>query len=180
MNEGLIPRRYAKALYKVAVDQKCDSRMYLLMQNLSAAFDQNHDLYKMVANPFVTPKDKSDILTTAAMATADDKTFADFLKLLEKNRRIDLMGQIAHSFVILYRKERNIRSVHVVSAAKLDSDTEQRIRSLVEKHLDGGTMEFTTEVAPDIIGGFIVNIDNERLDASLRNSLKELRLSLLK
>ena len=90
------------------------------------------------------------------------------------------MGLIAHSFVTLYRKERNIRSVHVVSAAPLDPETEQRIRSLVERHLNGATMEFTTDVDPDIIGGFIVTVDNERLDASLRNSLKELRLSLLK
>lgn len=180
MNEGLIPRRYAKALYKVAVERKCDIRMYLLMQNLSAAFDQNHDLYRMAANPFVTAKDKSVILTTAARATSADTSFADFLKLLEKNGRIDLIGQIAHSFVILYRKERNIRSVHVVSATKLDPDVEQRIRRLVEKHLNGGTLEFSTEVDPAIIGGFIVNVDNERLDASLRNSLKELRLSLLK
>lgn len=180
MNEGLIPRRYAKALYKVAVERKCDSRIYTLMQNLSAAFDDNRDLSKMVANPFVPPADKDAVLTTAAGAAPDDTTFADFLKLLRQNRRTDIVGLIAHSFVTLYRKERNIRSVHVVSAAPLDPETEQRIRSLVERHLNGATIEFTTDVDPDIIGGFIVTVDNERLDASLRNSLKELRLSLLK
>ena len=40
-------------------------------------------------------------------------------------------------------------------------------------------MDFSSSVNPDLIGGFVVNIDNERLDASLRNQLKELRLSLL-
>ncbi len=67
----------------------------------------------------------------------------------------------------------------MVSAAPLDPAVEKRIKALVEANLHGGTMDFSSSVNPDLIGGFVVNIDNERLDASLRNQLKELRLSLL-
>ena len=41
-------------------------------------------------------------------------------------------------------------------------------------------MEYDTHVNPDLIGGFTVSIDNERLDASVKNELKQLRLNLLK
>lgn len=179
MNEGLIPRRYAKALYKVASERHEDARIFDLMQNLDKSFDANIQLQEIVANPFVDMAEKKKLLTTAAGATEKDSTYADFLKLLDENRRIFLVHQIAISYITLYLHAHNIRRVQVVSAAPLDPAVEKRIKDLINAHLNGGTMEFSTAVNPDLIGGFIVNIDNERLDASLRHELKELRLSLL-
>lgn len=179
MNEGLIPRRYAKALYKVALERHQDARMFDLMQNLAQSFDLNHQLQDIVANPFVELSEKNKLLTTAAGANAQDSTFADFLKLLAENRRVPLVHQIALSYIDIYRRANIIRRVQVVSAAPLDPAVEKRIKDLVTAHLNGGSMDFSATVDPDLIGGFIVNIDNERLDASLRNELKEMRLSLL-
>ena len=179
MNEGLIPRRYAKALYKVALDRKCDSRIYELMQNLAAAYGVSETLRQLLANPFVDGADKTAALEAAAGASDSDTTFADFVKLLIENRRIDMAGGVAHAYVDLYRQEHNIRRVEVISAAPLDKAVEQRIKAVVEAHLHGASMEFSTKVDPDLIGGFIVSVDNERLDASLRHSLKEIRLNLL-
>lgn len=179
MNEGLIPRRYAKALYKVDEERKSAPRTYSMMQTLISSFDKNHALRDMVANPFVDPAEKVNILSTAAGAGQKDSTFADFLKLLVKNRRIDLVESIAHAYVDLYRHLLRIKRVEVVSAAPLPEDVLKRIKSVVADHLDGATMEFETRIDPDLIGGFIINIDSERLDASLRHSLKELQLSLL-
>lgn len=179
MNEGLIPRRYAKALYKVALERSQGKPVYTLMQTLARSFDSNRELAVMVANPFVAENDKTRILMVAAGATAADTTFADFLKLLARNRRVGLVNETAHAFVDLYREENNIRRVEVVSASPLDPAVEMRIKTLIERHLNGATMDFSKSVDPDLIGGFVINIDNERLDASLRNQLKELRLSLL-
>ena len=179
MNEGLIPRRYAKALYKVAVERKVDSRMYALMQTLANSFDTTPGLRATVANPFVAQEEKDKIIATAAGAADADTTFADFLKLLAQNKRTDMLNEIARAYVEIYRQEHNIRKVEVVSAAPLDPAVEKRIVSLVEKHLNGASMEFSTAVDPSLVGGFVINVDNERLDASVSHQLKELRQSLL-
>ncbi len=179
MNEGLIPRRYAKALYKVALERKCDRQMYTLMQNLTAAFAANDRLQTAVANPFVANADKDALLTTAAGAGAQDKTFADFLKLLAENHRIDFAAQIARSYVDIYRLEHHIHRVEVVSAAPLAPEVLDRIKQMVQQQIGQGTMEFSTDINPALIGGFIVNIDNERLDASLSTQFNELRRGLL-
>ncbi|MDE6490609.1 MAG: ATP synthase F1 subunit delta, partial [Muribaculaceae bacterium] len=165
MNEGLIPRRYAKALYKVAVERKVDERVYVLMQTLVSSFDNTSGLQGVVSNPFVAQDEKDKIIITAAGAGAADTTFADFLKMLAHNKRIDMVNEIAHAYVDIYRQQRNIRKVEVVSAAPLDSAVLGRITSLVERHLHGATMEFTTTVDPALIGGFVINVDNQRLDA---------------
>ncbi len=180
MNEGLIPRRYAKALYKTGVERDCAQRLYRLMQNLADAYIADPGLAKAIDNPFVAQHDKDALLTTAANATDKDVTFADFLKLLGHNQRTGMAGEIAVAYTTHYRRECRIRRVEVISAAPVDPTLLDRIKNVVKSQLDGASMEFSTSIDPAIIGGFIVNIDNERLDASVSRQLKELRQSLLK
>ncbi len=179
MDQGLIPHRYAKALYKFACERGSAERAYQLMQALSAAFVTEPGLDAAVTNPFVANDDKVRLLTTAAGATAADTAFTDFLKLLIDNRRIDMIRLMAIAYEDLYRKDNNIYRINVASAAPLAPETEQRLRKLVQKHLGDAKMEYNTSVDPDLIGGFVVNIDSERLDASVKNELKQLRQSLL-
>ncbi len=179
MNQGLIPRRYAKALYKVATERGVAERMYELMNSLSATFEADNGLRSAVDNPFVPVADKTSLLITAAGATDADTTYVDFLKLLVENRRVDIIEAIARAYTDLYRKEGNIRRVEVVSAAPLAPEAMERIRALVASNIKGASMEFSSRVDPALIGGFVVNIDNQRLDASVANELKELRLSLI-
>lgn len=179
MNEGLIPHRYAKALYKVAVERGEDRALYDLCGRLADAFAEEPTIQQTVANPFVSDADKLKLLMTAAGATDKDHTYCDFLKLLADNRRIDFAGAVARDYRAIYRFQNNIYRVDVVSAAKLDPSEEERLKKLIENRLDGGKMEYTSSVDPSLIGGFTVNIDNRRLDASVKNQLKQLRLALI-
>lgn len=179
MDEGLIPRRYAKALYKVALERGDQARLYGMMGKLVEASDAEATLSDVVANPFVTDDDKCRILMAAAGAGPDDRTFCDFLKLLSRNRRIDIMCAIAREYLSLYRRACGIRKVEIVTAAPLAADEERRLKKLAESHSDGGVMELSSRVDPQLIGGFTLTIDNRRLDASVSNELKRLRLNLL-
>lgn len=179
MNEGLIPGRYAKALLKLASERGEAERMYALMNNLSEAFAANPDLVKLTYNPFVSFSDKVGILTTAAHAQPSDTLFADFLKLLENNKRINIVREAALAYVSLFRKSHKIFKVNVVAAAPMDTDEEDRLKRLIQSHLGDGTMEYSFNVNPDLIGGFTVTIDSERLDASVASELKQLRHALL-
>lgn len=180
MNEGLIPRRYAKALYKVAVDRGDAESLYALMNKLVDASIAETSLVSVVANPFVSVNDKCDLIKTAAGNGADNATFNDFLKLLAENKRLDMVFAIAREFTSLYRREKTIYKVEVVSAAPLSADDEARLKKIIDSNLQGGSMEYTSSVNPDLIGGFTVTIDNRKLDASVSNELKQLRVNLLK
>ncbi len=179
MNEGLIPRRYAKALFKFALEKGQQERIYSLMHPLEEAFAKQQGLQQTIANPFVADADKRSLLMTASGATPQDDCFADFLSLLFANNRIQAVRSIALAYMSIYRKTNNICRVEVVSAAEIPQSEENRLRRLIERQLDGGTMEYARRVDPDLIGGFVVNIDSQRLDASIKNELKQLRLKLL-
>ena len=72
MNEGLIPRRYAKALYEVAVERNQAERLYRLMKCLEQQFEASPALEATLANPFVSESDKIALLRTAAGAIDAD------------------------------------------------------------------------------------------------------------
>lgn len=179
MNEGLIPRRYAKALLKLATERGCAGRVYTLMGNLADECSRVSSMQKAAANPFLAFKEKVRLLATAAGASSTDTIFTDFLKLLEMNKRMSAVRECAIAYVELYRRVNSIYRVEVTSAAKLDRDQEKRLKAMIEKHLGGGSMEYSTRIDPDLIGGFAVKIDNERLDASVATELEQMRHRLL-
>lgn len=182
MDQGLLPRRYAKALYKFALDKDYAPRAYELMENLVSAFASNPRLGQTLANPYIADATKSQLLLTACGVsdTKADSPIADFFKLLEKNRRVDLAQNIALAYADLYRRENNIYRVEITSAQTLGDKDRQRIKNMVDRHLDGATAQYEWLTDPSLIGGFVVTVDSQRLDASIKNELKQLRLNLLK
>ena len=180
MNEGLIPKRYAKALLKFAAESKQTGRVYELMGNLNASFASTSGLSATVRNPFVSDSDKIALLTTAAGAKTDDSCFADFLKLLIRNRRMPLIREIALAYCSLYRKANNISVVEITTAYEPDTAERKRLKSLVESNIGNSKVELSFVVDPAIIGGFVITIDSRRLDASVSNEFKQLRQKLLK
>lgn len=180
MDKGLIPRRYAKALFEVGAERGDNNALYALMQTLAASFAAEPKLASTVANPFVSDADKEALLTEASGASASaNPTFGDFLKLLRQNKRLDLAREIALAYVDIYRAANSIYRVQVQSAAPMPDDERRRLEAVVEKHIGKGSFEFDYSVNPALIGGFTVTVNSERLDASVATRLKQLRLHLL-
>lgn len=181
MDQGLIPRRYAKALFEVGAEKNANVALYGLMQNVSTAFAAEPALQAAVTNPFVPADDKERLLTAAAGAdAAATPLFADFLSLLRKNDRLDCVRDVANAYVDLYREKNRIYKVTVESAASLAPDVRKRITDLIQKHVGDGTVECDFEVDPKLIGGFRVKVGNELLDASVVTQLNRIRLDLVK
>lgn len=65
MNEGLIPKRYAKALFKVALERGDADALYVTMDTLARSFAANPRLQETVANPFLADDKKTALLLTA-------------------------------------------------------------------------------------------------------------------
>ncbi|MCM1293284.1 MAG: ATP synthase F1 subunit delta [Bacteroides sp.] len=180
MNDGLIPARYAKALYLVGHEKKVDDKLYELAKRVVAAFVAEPGLQPVLSNPYVSDSDKQQLLLTAAAADKSDAVYEDFLKLLARNRRLDFARSICDAYISLYRKINKIYDVKIVSASPLDKENLDRIKQMITDHLHGGTMEYSVSVDPDLIGGFTVSVGNERIDASISNELKQLRLNLIR
>lgn len=84
---------------------------------------------------------------------------------------------MAASYITLYRKQKNIIRGRLVTATPVSSATERKMQEMVES-MTHGTVEFNTEVDPDIIGGFILEYDTYRMDASVKTHLRKILAEL--
>ncbi|MDE6057735.1 MAG: F0F1 ATP synthase subunit delta, partial [Muribaculaceae bacterium] len=79
-----------------------------------------------------------------------------------------------------YRKENKIAQVRIITASRLDDTMMQKLRDIVTKAYPGMTLEFSYDIDPDLIGGFVIDVDGQRLNASISNEIEQLRLKLLR
>ena len=172
MDIGVISVRYARALLKSATDAKIEDAVYTEMQQLAKSYVEVPQLRFTIDNPMLSKEKKEALLLTAV-----GKKPSELTKAFMEDRE-SVMQFIANSYVTLYRQQKNVIRGRLITAAAVSPATEQKMRQMVESKTNG-TVEFETEVNPDIIGGFILEYDTFRMDASVKAKLNSI-LSTLK
>ena len=178
MNDGLIPNRYAKALYKHACEVGEAADVYAQMKMLGDSFANVDGLKATIDNPFIAIEDKEKVLLKASGAPKGG-SLDKFIFLANKHSRITMLYAMALAYVRIYRSEQKISQVVISTACQLPDEKIKEITATVEKYLDGRSLETTTLIDESLIGGFVVKVDSVVLDASVKNELKKLRLKLL-
>ena len=177
MDIGVISVRYARALLKSATDAKIEDAVYAEMQQLAKSFVEVPQLRFTIDNPMLSKDKKEALLLTAVGKKVSELTKA-FIQLVLEDRE-SVMQFIANSYVTLYRQQKNVIRGRLITAAAVSAATEQKMRQMVESKTNG-TVEFETEVNPDIIGGFILEYDTYRMDASVKAQLNSILTQLRK
>ncbi len=177
MNAGLISRRYAKALYEYALGRNEEQALYQRMQTLSSMLRDIPKLRDTLSSPVVPVKYKQEILREAA-GRAPEQSYLDFIGLILKNNRESMLYDITLSYQTYYRRRKNISIVHLTSAGPMSEEMLTRIRRQVEKRTRG-EVEFSAYTDPAVGGGFIFQLNDMRLDASVRGQLARLKRQLL-
>lgn len=179
MDIGIISVRYARALLKSAVDAKLDEQVYREMQLLAKSFAEVPQLRHTIDNPMLAKEKKESLLLTAIGGDGASKLSKAFVELVLREDRENMMLFMANSYVTLYRQQKNIIRGKLTTAVAVAPETEQKMRQMVESKTKG-TVEFETEVNPDIIGGFILEYDTYRMDASVKSKLNNILTQLKK
>ena len=178
MDIGVISVRYARALLKSATDAKIEDAVYTEMQQLAKSYVEVPQLRFTIDNPMLSKDKKEALLLIAAGKKPSDLTKV-FIQLVLKEDRESVMQFIANSYVTLYRQQKNVIRGRLITAAAVSPETEQKMRQMVESKTNG-TVEFETEVNPEIIGGFILEYDTFRMDASVKSKLNTILTQLKK
>ena len=177
MDIGVISVRYARALLKSATDAKLEDQVYQEMMTMAKSYVEVPLLRQTIDNPML-PKDKKQALLVAAAGEKPSPLTQTFIGLVLKEDRENVMQFMANSYITLYRKQKNVIRGKLTTAARVSAQTEQKMRQMVESQTQG-TVEFETEVNPDIIGGFILEYDTYRMDASVKSRLNTILTQLI-
>jgi len=176
MNAGIISNRYAKAIFQYAVERKEESRLREELRILSEQFLAVPMLNRVLDDPTVSSAEKIEALTTAAGKDISD-TCRQVIRLIVKNGRTHYAQSIALMYDAVYRKAKNRVILKLITTEPASGETKNKLVNLVKKNEE--QVDFVAKTDRDIIGGFILEIDDLRLDASIRNQLNRLRLELI-
>ena len=170
--------RYARALLKSATDAKLEETVYQEMMTVAKSYIDVPALRQTIDNPMLS-KDKKEALLQVAAGEQPSTLTKSFISLVLKEDRENMIQFMANSYITLYRKQKNVIRGKLITAARVSVATEQKMRQMVESKTNG-TVEFETEVNPDIIGGFILEYDTFRTDASVKSKLNNILNTLKK
>ncbi|WP_027421434.1 ATP synthase F1 subunit delta [Crocinitomix catalasitica] len=177
MSVTKVAHRYAQALLDLSVEQNNIDKVNADMVELASICKTSKDFDNLLKSPIVGTAKKIDILNTI-FTTKIEKVSLDFINLIVKNSRADILPEVAKGFVDLYKKKNNILDVKVISASPLDSKTKETIIAKIKTSFNG-TIELIEEVDATLLGGFIVRIDDQQVDASIASQLASLKNILL-
>lgn len=177
MDIGVISVRYARAFLKCSSEAGLEEKVYRDMQTLSRNYIDVPELRVTIENPMLAKDSKEKLLMTAVGKEAATLT-RDFIKLVLKQDRESVMQFMANAYITLYRKKKNVIRGKLTTASTVTPAIEQKMRQMVEGNTNG-TVEFETEVNPSIIGGFILEYDTYRMDASVRTKLNSVLKQLV-
>lgn len=177
MDAGIISMRYAKALIAFAEDTKSEDTLYKEMTRVAACYRRFPEFRSILDNPIMNAEEKLSLLKSAAGGKPSEE-YIRFVKLIVDHKRENHLQTMALLYIDLYRKKKHIIVGSLITASPITPDTEEKMRKMLLTDKEG-TLEFSTEVEPDILGGFIFDYDTYRLDASVATQLKRVKTQLL-
>lgn len=177
MNTGIIATRYATALLKLVDETGSGSAVVDQVRIIEKALDELPDFRRAVDDPVVAAVQKISLFE-ASLKDSMAQELRKFLELLIRNGRIGDVRLIFTTFINEYYRSRHIKRARLVVAdsalLNLGSTLESRLRELIGKET-GCRLILKTEVNPSLIGGFVFEVEDTVLDASVSRQLDVIR-----
>lgn len=169
----LVKFQYAKALLSLANDKKISNDIYSDIENTILPILEQDVLQRMLQSPIISLSSKIASLNSI-FENKVNQCLIDFFVLIIKNGRGSFLIQVLKSFVFQYEEERSIKRGVITTALSLSDTMMDQIRSIAMKISQCEKLIFEYIIDKNIIGGYVISIDNKLLDCSLKNDLNKI------
>ena len=169
--------RYAKSLLDLAKEQKTLELCKTDMANVVSLCHSSRELVLLLKSPVVKTDKKLAII--AEVFVGCSPLVLNFISLITKKKRENLLFDIAKGFLELYKIDQGIESANLTTAVELDEDTRQQVLDFIKKQ-GVSQVDLTEQVDESLIGGAILRIGHKQLDASVVRQIRDLKQSFNK
>lgn len=173
MNTGVVSKRYAKALLDFAMKRGNEEQVYKEMDTLAGHFADVPGLRKAVENPVVSKEAKLKLLVEASGGESVSEETKRFLQLVLDGKREKFLQFMSWSYIDQYRERKHILIGKLTTA--VESPTLIRYLEIMGGRQTHSKVEIRANIDPSIKGGFIMELDGYRLDASVETQLKSVK-----
>lgn len=173
MKDKKVARRYNLALYDIAREAKQVDAVKSDLELIRKTIAESRELAMFLKTPIIKLTKKSEVMEAIFKGRVSDLT-QKFLSVLSEKNRINVVDHIAEDFINLVNEKQGIISAKIKTAVDL-SDSEKKSLSEKLKQYTGKDITASYSVDPSIKGGFVAQIDDKIIDASISRQLELLR-----
>ncbi|MFV0266796.1 MAG: ATP synthase F1 subunit delta [Draconibacterium sp.] len=177
MDQSAINVRYAKAFFSTAKEKKLLDTLKADIHSVLEICHSVPDFVLLLESPVVKTSKKAALIKQIFEGKVNPLTL-NFLLLIVENKREVFISGICRNFLDLSKKDQNIRSAVLTTASEVNAATLQKIQELLEKELNA-TIELSTQVNPEILGGLVLRLDDKQYDVSVASQLRKIKQNLL-
>lgn len=166
-----MPTAFAEALYSLATEENCVEEIYNQLPAIRFAFSDNPKFGKILDRPCSNVNENVTLI---------DRCFSDInrqllncIKVMSKRRVASHFPEMADEYMKLYRQEKGIELVNVITAVPLNDDVKKRLGEVLKKKLSK-ELSISFSVEPSIIGGVVVRTESMQIDSSVKARLADL------
>lgn len=170
--------RYAKSLIDLAEETGQLEAVFGDLEYLNAACRGSRDLTNFIKSPVINADKKWKIFSILFKDKIGSLT-TEFCKLLIRKGREIYLPEIAQAGIRQYRKIKDIRQVKITTAAPIDATLENEIIDKIKSEIPDKKIELSMQVNEALVGGFILETDNNLFDASILRDLNDIKKQFL-
>lgn len=176
MLKGAIARRYAGAMFELALKQNTLDQTLEDVQGIAKLFSK-HTLAYLLREPKIPAQRKEKVLREALSSKVQPMSLNLALLIVQRNL-VDLMPNIATELRQLVLDHKNEAVAEVTTAAPMDAQQQAIVKQALEART-GKSILLATKVNPGILGGVVARVGDQVIDGSVQQRLQNLRRQLL-
>jgi F-type H+-transporting ATPase subunit delta len=170
-----VASRYVKSLLSLAVEQGVVEEVHADMLLFEGVCRSSHPFVNMLRSPIIKHDKKREVLEAIFKGKVHKLTLSIFDILTRKNRE-PLLPSIASEFSVAYNEYKGIEKATVTTTFAIDAKMKADLVAIVKKLSARKQVELVEKVNKDLIGGFILNVGDRQIDASVKSKLKSLKV----
>lgn len=178
MSISRIANRYSKPLLELAEAQKSLDAVKEDMVSFDALCKSNREFLLMLKSPIITHLKKAEILRKIFSGKINELT-ASFIDIVARKNREQYLPEIAKAFIVQYNKKMGFQEATVTTPMKLDAELKKAFEQLVTE-ISGKKPILNEKVNPELIGGYILKLEDQQIDESISGHLSDLKLKFQK
>ena len=169
--------RYATALFGLARDEKQIDAVSRSLDKVEAAMNESVDFRTLTTSPLVDRTEAGKAIRALTPVLGVDPITAKFLGVLADNGRLGELRSVIKAVRRLAADARGETTAEVTSAYALNDDQVARLKSNLKARL-GRDVTIEPKVDPQLLGGLVVRLGSQMIDASIRTKLNNLALAM--
>jgi F-type H+-transporting ATPase subunit delta len=177
MDESKIAVRYAKALLSLAKEKEVTELVKIDIETIFHLFETYPRFNQVLESPVIRISEKRELFKNVFSDILNTMTYS-FLMLLLTNQREAYLKDISRNFLESYRKEAGFKAANLISAIEINQATIEQFRTFIRKHFNS-EVDLTCTIDTKLIGGFVLQVEDQQIDASVAAKLKKLKRELL-